>query len=454
VISDRVDGATATWTDGGKIAFVDHDGYGWLPEAGGTVHRLNLARIFPYVTALPNDRVIVSTVDGRICVVSLRDSSVHYLTMGKPSNGPPPLDQALLGVWARYVGGRFLVFWRPGAITYAVRFNEKSLTVDGPPVEVKRGTRVAFTAVSPAGVLAYAPDVGAGVKQLAELGPHGIVRTLPVRARRYSEIALSRDARRLALRVSSESGSDELAVHDLTKPDAPLTDRLPIGRGTSVIWDRSGRYLYADSVDGTVYRRDLKTGALDSVRVSKAGDEEFLLDDVIGVDTLVVDIGRFNAHMVYRIPFHEPARRIPALSTASKDQSVWGLSPDAKWLVYQAKNGSNYDFYLTRGGSPDQGVRLEDVGGGFRWGRDGQLYFVRGDSILRTRVQDRPNGPEVSTQTATFVTRFSLLDPETWAYTPTGDGSSILAFIPPRAGPARHLTVVRRWDRELARKVP
>jgi hypothetical protein len=207
-------------------------------------------------------------------------------------------------------------------------------------------------------------------------------------------------------------------------------------------------------VDGTVYRRDLRTGALDSVRVLKAGDEEFRLDDVIGVDTLIANIGRFNARMAYRIPFREPARRIPALSSASKDPWVWGLSPDAKWLVYQVKNGPNYDNYITRAGSPDQGVRLEDVGGGFRWGRDGQLYFVRGDSIFRTRVYDRPSGPEVSVRRATFVASFSLRDPETSAYTPTADGSSILAFITPKAVPARHLTVIRHWDRELARRLP
>jgi len=451
VIKSGVDARFGAWTDAKKIAFTDVDGVAWIPENGGAVHRLPISPFSPYLSVLPRDRIVVGDLDGRTCVVSLADGVVRYLVPGgEPRIGPPPLTESLVGVWARYVAPHFLTFWRPGAITYAVRFDQATLRITGEPVEVARGIRVYVAAVSPAGVLAHEPEARP-TENLVEVGPRGIVRVLPVQPARYLQLAVSRDGARVAMREMTESGSSHVVVHDLTRPGAPLVDRIPAGLGGSIVWERSGRFIYADSMGGVVYRRDLGTGVLDSAVVPKAVDEMFELRDVIGRDTLIVDIGKNGERVVYRIPFNEPRRRIELIKRA-KDQSAWELSPDGRWLLYDVRNGDNLDQYLAALDSPNEAVRLQDVDGGFRWGGNNQLYFFRGDSILRAPVTAGPMGPEFRARPASFVALNTLIG-GTPAYTPLGNGRSVLSLVARAAPPIHHFTVVLRWDQELARRV-
>jgi hypothetical protein len=361
------------------------------------------------------------------------------------------LASSLVGVWPRFVAPHFLVFWRPGAITYAVRFAESTLRVTGEPVEVARGIRVYDAGVSPAGVLAHEPEPRP-TDDVVEFGPSGVVRVLPIQHARYIALALSRDASRVALREITESGSVQVVVHDLTRQGAPLVDRIPADIGGGIVWERSGRFLYADAMGGIVYRRDLETGVLDSAVVPKAVDELFQLQDVIGGDTLIVDIGKNGERVVYRIPFHEPRRRVELVRRA-KDQSSWELSPDGRWLLYDLRNGDNIDQFLAAVDSPNEAVRLQDVDGGFRWGGNNQLYFFRGDSILRAPVTAGPTGPEFRARSASFVALNTFVDTRPPGYTPLGNGRSVLGLMPRAAPPIHHFTVVLRWDQELARRV-
>jgi eukaryotic-like serine/threonine-protein kinase len=452
VIKSGVNGIAGAWTDGQKIVFLDVDGVAWLPENGGAVHRLSVSPLNPYLSALPGDRIILGDLDGRICVVSLVEDSVRYLAAGEARSAPPPLSESLVGVWPRYVAPHFLVFWRPGAITYAIRFDPATLRLTGEPVEMTRGVRVYSAGVSPSGVLAHEPEVPPATHSVAELGPSGVVRMLPVQPGRYLQLAVSRDGARVALRVMTESGSSQVVVHDLTRSGAPLTDRIPAGLGGSIVWERSGRFIYADSMGGTVYRRDLKTGALDSAVVPKAVDEWFQLQDVIGGDTLIVDIGKTGERVVYLVPFRDPGRRIELIRRA-RDQSAWERSPDGRWLLYDVRNGDKLDQYLARVGSPNDGVRLEDVEGEFRWGPDNQLYFFRGDSVLRAPVVAGPKGPELRARTASFVTLKTMIDGGALSYSPLGAGRSVLGLVATALPPTRHLAVVLRWNQELARRV-
>jgi eukaryotic-like serine/threonine-protein kinase len=452
VIKSGVDALAGAWTDGKKIAFLDVNGFAWIPENGGAVHRLPVSPLTPYLSVLPRDRIVVGDLDARICVISLVDGSVHYLVPGGDTRiAPPPLTESLVGVWGRYVAPHFLTFWRPGAISYAVRFDEATLRVTGEPVEIMRGIRVFAAGVSPAGVLAHEPEPSP-TDDIAELGPSGVVRVLPVQPERYLHLALSRDGGRVAMRVMTASGSSQVVVHDLTRPGAPIVDRIPAGLGRSIVWERSGRFIYADSMGGIVYRRDLRTGVLDSAVVPKAVDELFQLQDVIGGDTLIVDIGKNGERVVYLIPFREPGRRIELIKRA-KDQSAWELSPDGRWLLYGTRNGDNVDQYLAPVGSPNEAVRLEDVDGAFRWGSDNQLYFFRGDSLLRAPVIAGPNGPELRARSASFVALSTLIDGGAEAYAPLGKGQSVLGLVARPAPAIHHLTVVLRWDQELDRRV-
>jgi hypothetical protein len=117
------------------------------------------------------------------------------------------------------------------------------------------------------------------------------------------------------------------------------------------------------------------------------------------------------------------------------------------------RNGDKLDQYLARVGSPNDAVRLEDVEGEFRWGPDNQLYFFRGDSVLRAPVVAGPKGPELRARTASFVTLKTMIDGGALSYSPLGAGRSVLGLVATASPPTRHLAVVLRWNQELARRV-
>jgi hypothetical protein len=457
VIREGIEAHMGTWTSSERIAFMDAGGYGWIDADGtGDVKRTSLrpfmdpARPWPGVTAIPGtDQILVSDAELRVAVVTLSDGSVLYLTSGEPSATPPPLDEALLGVWPRFVAPNYIVLWRPGAKLLAVRFDPGSLRVSGKPVEIQRGVRVSIAGVSPGGTWAYAPSLAAGGSVLVNL-EDGRERTYSLQPRRYQGISLSPDGQQIATRIMSESGRELLEAYDLAH-GAVLTERIDGVPGwTTPQWDPSGRYLYVSSPSGTVHRKETRSSAHDSSIVRLAGGETFELEGVIGGDTLVTTIGKPGQRDIFYVQYHDLARRIP-LVQRDGDQFQAAISPSGRWLAYSViEGGVRVLIVEPRTGS---GERLR-IGEGLNyiWDLNDGLYFVADGFVNRRRVTMGPDGPTADT-TVRLMRAPSFAGESGQTFAPVGGGRSLMALMPTAPDAAKHLVVIRHWEKELARLV-
>jgi hypothetical protein len=456
VVREGIDALLGTWTDTDRIAFLDAAGYAWMDaDGGGEIHRIPPpprvidTRPWPGITALPgSDNVLVSDFDLRIGVVSLSDGSLQYLTTDAPTRVPPPVDRAVLGVWARFVAPHYLVFWRPGAKLLAVRFDPRTLRTSGKPVEIQRGVRVNVVGLSPIGTWAYPPSLASGGRTLVDVGEKGISRTYPLPPRRYQALSLSPDGNQVAVRIMAESGRDITEVYDLSR-GAVLTASLNAATAWMPQWGESGRYVYAASTSGIVYRRDTQANTQDSAVVALRRNEVFELDGVIGSDTIVATIGQLPQRDIYYIPYREPGRRIP-LVQGEGDQFQAAVSATGRWLAYSALDGGGQALYVES--RPTRGQRLRlGTGTSYLWDQVDQLFFVAAGSVYRTRVTAGADGPVAAP--AVRVASAARFGTDGQPFAPAPGRRSLIALIEPALEPTTRLVVVRHWDRELAQRL-
>lgn len=457
VVHEGVDAYMGTWTASERIAFLEAGGYRWIDADGaGPVRRIALqprfdvVRPWPGVTAIPGtDQVLVSDFDLRVAVVTLSDGSVRYLTSGAPSATPPPIEQALVGVWARFVAPSYIVLWRPGAKVLAVRFDPHSLHVFGKPVELMRDVRVNVASVSPSGTWAYPPSVAAGGSTLAQLGETGISRTFPLPPRRYQGLSLSPDGRHIAMRIMLESGRDVVEAYDLSR-GAVRTARIDIAIAWAPQWDQSGRYLYAASASGTVHRRDTHSSAQDSIVIALKPDEILQLDGVVGADTLVATLGPAGQRDIFAVPYREPDRRLP-LVKRDGDQFQIAIAPSGRWMAYTVVDHGAAELIVESRVPGGQQLRI-GAAGHYVWDASDQLYFLASGFVNRIRVTAGPNGPTAAPPHR--VASAALLGgDEGQSFVPVANGRSLIALVSASPPVMNHLVVVRHWERELARLV-
>ncbi len=457
VVHEGIDAFMGTWTASERIAFLGAGGYSWIDADGaGPVRRISLqpridlVRPWPGITAIPGtDQVLVSDFDLRVAVVTLSDGSVRYLTSGAASASPPPVEQALVGVWARFVAPGYIVLWRPGAKLLAVRFDPQSLHVFGKPVELMRGVRVNVASVSPAGTWAYPPRLAAGGSTLAQFGETGISRTFPLPPRRYQGLSLSPDDRHIAMRIMLESGRDVVEAYDLSR-GAVRTGRIDATIMWAPQWDQSGRYLYAASAAGTVHRRDTHTSAQDSTVIPLKPDEIFQLDGVVGADTLVATLGPVGQRDIFAVRYREPDRRLP-LVQRDGDQFQIAMSPSGRWMAYTVVEHGAAELIVESRVPGGQRLRI-GAAGNYIWDATDQLYYLASGFVQRIRVTAGPDGP-TATAPHRVVSAVSLGGDEGQAFVPLANGRSLIALVTASPPVATHLVIVRHWERELSRLV-
>jgi Tol biopolymer transport system component len=76
-----------------------------------------------------------------------------------------------------------------------------------------------------------------------------------------------------------------------------------------------------------------------------------------------------------------------ATSTFNETDARW--SPDGRWISYVSDESGRPDVYAQRWPPDGRRVRVSMAGGSRpRWGRDGALYFVRGEQMMRADPQN------------------------------------------------------------------
>jgi serine/threonine-protein kinase len=151
----------------------------------------------------------------------------------------------------------------------------------------------------------------------------------------------------------------------------------------------------------------------------------------------------------------------PLVQTAFSELNG-AISPDGRWLAYQANNSGQYEVYVRPYPDVSGGLRQVSTGGGTRplWARTGQelFYLSSGGALMRVGVERGPTwaaGTPTKLLNEGYFTVPGGNPGRTYDISPDGKrflivkagGGSGQAAVP-------QIVVVQNWLEELKRLVP
>ncbi|MDP9179497.1 MAG: protein kinase, partial [Gemmatimonadota bacterium] len=457
VIKDSTYGNGGTWSDDGWLYF-SRSSSGMIalmrirPEGGKAelVAKPDTTRdelFFFWPEALPGGKTVLLCVWRRkgppdVAAVDVKSGAVHVLTRG---------------VRALYASSGHLVVLQSDGSLSAVRFDPKTLKLDGQPTQIVTGIHVsgpsrAPIALSRAGTLLY--EAYAPVNQVVRVTRDGTARPVdPSWTGQFSHLAVSPDGTELAVNVTVSS-REELWVKVL---DAGTLTRLsgegtysyrptwaPDGRTVSFISDRTGRpVLFRVVADGSA-------------------PAELLAADPRGIDEgvssrdgqwLLLRVGSGGGRDIFVRASGDTTSR-PLVAGDAEEFSPT-LSPDGRWLAYGSDESGRSQIYVRP--FPDVSRRrwqISRIGGTEPvWSPTGGDLFYRNGTGNLVSV-DVPSGSDfrVTSERTLFSARDYSTDTRNRAYSVAPDGKSFY-FINTLPGNPSQLVVVLNWFEELKAKV-
>ncbi len=373
------------------------------------------------------------------------------------------------GSHAHYVPGGHLVYAAAGTLR-AVPFDVARLEVRGAPVPVV--PEVSATAnggvdavVASNGTLAYISGGGVPLLQrtLVWVGRQGQETPIPAPPRAYTYPRIAPDGTRVV--VWADDQESDLWLWDLARLTltrmtfAPALDLHPAwtpdGRRLIFSSEREGaRNIFWQAADGTgAVERLTKGGALqNAVAVSPDGTRLIFTEATpkTGDDVMQVELtGTHRVTPLVQSPFAERNGII---------------SPDGRWLAYEANDSGQLEIYVRPYPDVNTGHWQVSTGGGTRplWSPNGQeLFFVSppAGALMRVGVE---RAASWSATTPTMIMK------EGYVTTPAGnpgrnydispDGQRFLMIkqgaVPGQAAAPTSIIVVQNWGEELKRLVP
>jgi DNA-binding SARP family transcriptional activator/Tol biopolymer transport system component len=378
---------------------------------------------------------------GRIGVISLADRSRAVLDI--PARGAPSVGAGgyALGVIDDYV------VYLDSATVKAVKVDLRARRVSGAPISLIGGVTAAH--LSPDGSLVYARTRQR--QQLVLASPGRASRVLLAEPRRYLWPRVSPDGKRVAVTVGDGPRSD---IWTFELPDGPLTrltndgvmnrraEWTPDGRSVLYVSDRGGRNaLWTQPADGsgvTTKLLGLPDANVDEGVLTNNGRVLVYQRDASGIGELWYRLTRGDT----------AARRIPRLGTAEMSPR---LSPDGKWLAYQALEGDSYRIYVRPFPSLDARYRVS-VDGGVTpvWSPDGKrIIYMANQTLVAATIGTQPEFHVVS-RTPLLEGEYALVvvHPD---FDVLPDGESLI--LPRPVDNAWWPLVVQNWRRELRGRV-
>ncbi len=213
-----------------------------LTPAGDSVRTIVCTATCGFPKALPDGRHVLVD-DGQALWVADLETGREVPVMQPAASGG---NEALHGVAGAVDGHGHLVYATLDGRLFAAPFNATSFRVTGPAVTIADSVRVetgrgsAQFAVSPSGVLAYAPGDVAAIGILMRADREGRIDTIPAPADDYDGFSLSPDGRRLAAHVSTAGGGRIEVIDVATGRVTPWLS----GRGLGIpSWAADGRRI-------------------------------------------------------------------------------------------------------------------------------------------------------------------------------------------------------------------
>lgn len=301
------------------------------------------------------------------------------------------------GAYGRYAAGR--LFFVHGSRCLAVPFDLHDMAVHGTPEVVLDGVRfdarngATHLALSDAGTLVYRPAAPTSTDLYAAwVDADGSLMRIGNTPRRFREVSLSPDARRVAARIGSEAESDlwilDTASAALSRLSFGLSPHRPLwtpdGAGITVAAEHAGRWqLLTLSASGSSATTTVLEGPNRMYPNAWSPDGRFLVFQERRPDTgwnvRVVDIGRDGRS--------SGAPRDLAATPAQERNAT--VSLDGRLVAYESDElDVVIDIYVARLADPAQRIRATTTYARWpRWGPGGQLYYWY---PIRARPRVRP----------------------------------------------------------------
>ena len=444
----------ASWRRDGRIVFATAqtaNGLHVISDAGGTPTPLttpdekNGERNHRWPEILPNEAGIlfaISRADRTYDIAVLPGGSQTWRVLIRDAGAP------------RYLSPGYIVYVVRGVL-YGVRFDVRSLSVQGQPVPIVNGvlTRdggAAEFAVADDGTLAFVPGGARQVlRRLVWLNRDGSTTALPLEARGYDDARLSPDGRRIAVTID-ERGTVGIWIYDLVHDT--FTRLMPREeRVDSAVWSPDSRRLafwsgtdpgiYTIAVDGSDRSKRLATadsGRLYPTAWSPDGRSIAFIQERPELTVLAVETAA--PHTV------RPMAQGPGA------QVELTYSRDGRWVTHVASTGEVSEIVVGPADNPQRRWPVADRGRFPAWSDDGrELLFFEAAAIRAVPID--PATAQATGRPRKIVDlppRVSVDSVE-----PTNDGKRFLVLERVDDATARmDIRIVLNWLEEVRGKIP
>jgi serine/threonine-protein kinase len=374
------------------------------------------------------------------------------------------------GSHAHYVPSGHLVYAAAGTLR-AVAFDVGRLETRGTPVPVIPDVLMTANGgvdavVAGDGTLAYVSGRGAGIgtqRTLVWVDRQGKETTITAPPRAYAYPRLSPDGTRAAVWANDEENDIwlwNLGRTTLTRVTFdPGPDLYPVwtpdARRLIFSSERAGtRNLFWQPADGagSVERLTESPNLQNAVSVSPDGTRLIFTEGAPKTreDVMQVELGGNH-------------RATPLVQSLFNDRNGV-ISPDGRWLAYEADDSGQSEIYVRPVPNVNSGLWQVSTGGGTRplWARNGQelFYISPAEALMRVGVERGQSWgattPTMLLKTEGYFTAVRGNPGRTYDISP--DGQRFL-MIKLGGGPGQtaappNLIVVQNWTEELKRLVP
>jgi Tol biopolymer transport system component len=389
----------AAWLDEATILFAENGPILRVPATGGEprpVTRIGpnqQAHRFPQV--LPGGRRFLYYAMGNAAGRGLYVGSIDAFDSTRL------VDSETVAV---YAPSGHLLFVRQGTLV-AQAFDIATPALSGDPFpvaeEVSRdpsSIQIAAVSVSPAGPIAYRAGPIGVRRRLVWFDRSGAVLGTVGDPSAGQNPSLSPDDLRVAV-DQTVAGNVDIWMTDVRRD---VTDRLTSDESIDAYptWSGDGGFIAFGSI---------RTGLMDLFwrRASGADGETLLL--ATPETKAPTDWSRDGRFLVYRSVSDKTgydlwalpigAGRVPGrpfiVAQTAFDERDGVLSPNGRWVAYEANESGRSEIYLQRFPDPEGNVRVSAVGGAqARWSRDGrELFYLSLDGVLMA-VPVRPEAAQ------------------------------------------------------------
>ena len=384
------------------------------------------------------------------------------------------------GSHAHYVPTGHLVYGAAGTLR-AVAFDLARLETRGTPVPVvpevlTTASGAVDAVVANDGTLTYVSGgLGTVQRTLVWVDRQGQETSIPVPPHPYLYPRITPDGRRVALFVGDQE--NDLWLWDVARTTLtrvtfePGFDIYPVwtpdGRRLIFSSDRVGsRNLFWQAADGTgmVERLSESDSTQDPSAVSPDGARVIFHETSAanGLDLMELHLDDGGGSIGSSPAQQRSARRVTPLVQTPFSEQNGVISPDGRWLAYQANDSGQFEIYVRPYPEVSRGLWQVSTGGGTRplWARTSEelFYLSPAGALMRVGVERGPTWAGATPAQLLNEGYFSVPGGNsgpTYDISPDGQrflmikagGGSVQAAAP-------QIVVVQHWFEELKRLVP